>query len=157
MPISIHQGRTPPPFCNVVDIDARLPSARFLCSMRQLVGAFPDRHFWVSFFSIRPSYLEGRQAFPQVSYFKGTMIVNLCEVSQTLFETLPAHLTEVTPATDCDLESGCVTMSDPQRPKKKSRSVTCPRLVAELWLKPQWKSLRRSCNNWRRKWVNSAR
>ena len=27
--------------------------------------------------------------------------------------------------------------------KKKSRSVSCPRMVAELWSKQQWKSLRR--------------
>ena len=32
------------------------------------------------FFSYRPSYLKGPQAFPQLSYFKGTMIVNLYEV-----------------------------------------------------------------------------
>ena len=59
-------------------------------------------------------------------------------------------------------------MSHQRRPKKKSRSVTRPRMVAELVvtntepvslrgcfgtsLESGWKNLRRGCNSWKRKW-----
>ena len=55
--------------------------------------------------------------------------------------------------------------------KKKSRSVSRPRMVAELVvatiepgslrecfgtsLESKWKNLRRGCNSWERKWVDS--
>ena len=54
VPIRVYQRRTPPLLCNVVDIDTRLPSAHFICSKRQFVGAFPNKHLWVPFFSFRP-------------------------------------------------------------------------------------------------------
>ena len=94
VPISIHQRITPPPFCNVVDIDARLPSARSSAPSVNSSGLYLTG-IRVPFFSFRPSYLTDLKPSPQLSYFKGTMIVNLCEVSQTLCEALAAHLTEV--------------------------------------------------------------
>ena len=39
--------------------------------------------------------LKVPQAFVQMSYLQGTMIVNLCELSQPLREALPAPLAEV--------------------------------------------------------------
>ena len=95
MPVSIHQGRTPPLLCKVVDIDTRLPRTHFLSSKRQFILALPGRQLWISFFSSRPSYLKRTPSLPSGVLLQGTMIVNLCEVSQPLRETLPAHLTEV--------------------------------------------------------------
>ena len=42
-----------------------------------------------------PSFFKGSQAFVQVSYFQGTMIVNMYEFSPNLREALPAPLAEV--------------------------------------------------------------
>ena len=77
VPISVYQRRTPPLLGNMMDIDTRLPSAHVIRFERQFLGAFPDRHLWVPLFSFRPPYLKGPEAFPQVSCFKGTTIVNL--------------------------------------------------------------------------------
>ena len=58
-------------------------------SARSVNWALPDSHLWISLSSFRPSYLKkkGSQTFAQVSYFYGTMIVNLCEFSQPLTVT----------------------------------------------------------------------
>ena len=58
-------------------------------------SGLPDRHLWASFWTFRPSYFEFAHALVKVSNLKGTLVVNLCEFSQTFRETLSIPLTEV--------------------------------------------------------------
>ena len=67
---------------------------------------------------MKQSYLSQSREFSWTS--------SICSLRVNLAFTLSVAVT-CAPATDCDLESACVTMSHLQRLKKKTRSVTCPR------------------------------
>ena len=89
MPVVIHEGRTTSFSCNVVDIDMCRPRTPFLCSKRQFIWALPDHHLWAS-----SAFVFQMVPLPWAN-FTGALIVNSCEFTQAVRETLSALLTQV--------------------------------------------------------------